>query len=632
MRFRDAGSSILLLLLLWCAVELEQGDALLQVGSDILPESSRLKNITLGMGCPEFLSSFFEANVSETTAYRYFGVVKGSGYGYMALHFSKLWMPPGSSIVLRVVEGVTKPDSFFNLSAAFPSGRLYDDVLTPPLLAKELRIEFYRHSGPSAGDMINDRHCYGFVADWYYYVLVDDQRNVSPNTELTCAKDNTVEAVCLFDNELTKLVYRASRAVARLLIHRNGAQVACTGWLLGSEGHMLTNHHCVNTQAHAVATTVEFGAEASVCTQDCRTWGACPGTVEAISTRLIRANEELDYALLKLETDVDLPKKYGYLRLKAASVSVGNEIYIPQHPRFYGKRVANVNDYHTHTTITANDTLGCGLRGYEYNGDTDSGSSGSPVIDAGDHGVVALHHCGQLCANTGIPSGMIIADLKNNNLLPASSVDSGDKRNVENFPVYVPPPTQAPRIMQSQRIFDGAIQQDPVSRTVTVDHFQFTITQDDEIVVDVLSAEVSDDGEFRDLNGDCQASYMDAVVFLFQKDNPSAIAVVDDDVSGKGTADGSFSSRDPYLQTFLKAGTYVLAVASVPTTDAEAFAGSSLPGDDPELYNCIKPSLSGSYRIQFFSSTTNTMSFDRSPQAVAIPGTCSVPPGAICAF
>ncbi|TMW59237.1 hypothetical protein Poli38472_007382 [Pythium oligandrum] len=612
--------------------------AKLQIQEDATNSQSRLRSLSLGMGCPEFLSSYYESNASDKQPFRSFTITKGSAYGYVAVHFSKLWLPKGASVILRGVEGYDRQDVTFNLTDAFRSGVKYEDVYAPPVLAKEFRIEFYRDQGPAKGKKIDfsDGGCHGFIVDWYHYVLVDSERNITPSREATCAQDNSEEAVCAYEQSSTRTSYLASQAVARLLIQKDvDKQAACTGWLLGSEGHLITNYHCVKNQDEASSTTVEFMADATKCSESCTEWGTCQGTVEAISTKLIQANEELDYALLLLQTDVDLPKKYGFLRLKTTQGHQGQEVYIPQHPMYYGKRISTLDDYGNHITIRDINATGCNSAGYSYNGDTQAGSSGSPVIDAQDHGVVALHHCGQSCANTGIPSVSIISDLKSNNVLPALAIDPGDNMNAEYFPDFHPREAVAAVNLTTWLKFDGAVHISSDGTSVGIDQFEFELREDAEIAIDVMSAEISDDGTYVDLNHDCQATYMDAIIFLFSKDNPKALLIKDDDNDNKGRSDGSVSARDPYLRTFLKNGTYVLAIASMPATSVDAYNGQSLVQDPPEIYSCVKSGKDGSYQIKFLGPEflpPESMSFKRLPQSVTIPGTCDVPAEAICAF
>ncbi|KAJ0389367.1 hypothetical protein ATCC90586_011002 [Pythium insidiosum] len=77
--------------------------------------------------------------------------------------------------------------------------------------------------------------------------------------ESVCGSDESQDAVCL-----PSAMYSPSRSVARLTIRKDsGFNIAfCTGFLLGCEGHLLTNQHCIRNWMDALNTMVEFMAEA----------------------------------------------------------------------------------------------------------------------------------------------------------------------------------------------------------------------------------------------------------------------------------------------------------------------------------------------------------------------------------
>ena len=106
-------------------------------------------------------------------------------------------------------------------------------------------------------------------------------------------------------------VYNQARAVARLLV---GGSFTCTGWLVGCEGHLITNNHCIANTVAAVNTDYEFMAEGEFCTTDCFGSLLCPGTVEATSATLIQTDVALDYSLLRLPTN--LVSSYGFMTLR----------------------------------------------------------------------------------------------------------------------------------------------------------------------------------------------------------------------------------------------------------------------------------------------------------------------------
>jgi hypothetical protein len=111
----------------------------------------------------------------------------------------------------------------------------------------------------------------------------------------------------------------------------------------------------------------------------------------------------LDFALLTIQpSQLDQVKKFGYLDLDPGGAKPGQQIYIPQHSEVNGQPVK--------TIVSADDTAGpqqpsrigqvypddrtvkwLHSQLVQYTADTRPGGSGSPVISADSHKVVALH-------------------------------------------------------------------------------------------------------------------------------------------------------------------------------------------------------------------------------------------------
>jgi hypothetical protein len=276
----------------------------------------------------------------------------------------------------------------------------------------------------------NTKNDHGFVIDKWAHgyekghieaVMAGLEEESEANYEAICTADDKEWAKCYDGTDM----YNTSKAVCRLLIDGN---TACTGWLLGSEGHVMTNEHCIDTQTLANNTDFEFMAEGANCATDCSSWGACPGTVAASAGTLIQVDYDLDYSLILLPTNVS--GTYGYLRLRSTLPTVGERIYVPQHPSHYGKQLAVESDVNgPYATVHSTDQPTChgGPGDIGYYADTEGGSSGAPVIAYDDNLVVAIHHCGT-CPNRGVPVTAIITDLGAN--IPNDAVSGG-----------TPPPT-----------------------------------------------------------------------------------------------------------------------------------------------------------------------------------------------
>jgi hypothetical protein len=208
------------------------------------------------------------------------------------------------------------------------------------------------------------------------------------------------------------VIYDRSRAVARLLIT---GTFACSGWLLGNEGHLMTNQHCIENQSQAWNTNYEFMAEGASCATNCGWWFACPGTIVSTTATMIGFSADYDYALVELP--VNPTQAYGYFVLRETGGVVNERLYMPQHPQGWGKKVAlyssEPNDPGWPKVVTKN-AGGCqGRPGPDmaYRADTQGGTSGSPVLGYSDNKVIALHHCGGSTFNTGVLIEQVIAGL-----------------------------------------------------------------------------------------------------------------------------------------------------------------------------------------------------------------------------
>ncbi|MEN7550492.1 trypsin-like peptidase domain-containing protein [Rapidithrix thailandica] len=308
---------------------------------------------------------------------------------YIALHFTRLELSENDYLIVRNAENTrawkyslqdSKRKSFWSIH----------------VYGEEAIIEIFSK---------NSKGGYGYDID----KIARGYSHGDITQEAICGGDNSRNAICYINTE--PFVYDRSKAVARLLI--NGVS-ACTGWLVGDDGHLMTNEHCIENQSDANNVTVEFMAQGSNCNTNCNSWLGCPGTIEATSATLVRSSVNLDYALLQLPTNVS--STYGFLQLRAGGAVEDERIYIPQHPAAWGKRIAlnsdNINDTGGFARVHTLTAPRCGGSGYDvgYYADTRGGSSGSPVLGYGDHLVIALHHCAY-CPNRGVPIEKIIEDL-----------------------------------------------------------------------------------------------------------------------------------------------------------------------------------------------------------------------------
>lgn len=327
-------------------------------------------------------------------------VIRHPGAAYVAPHFSRLELEDGDFLIVRAPDG-SRSWKYDNTQ---PGAR--DGFWAIHIPGDTAIIELHAMDAAGRRGVLNK---HGYSIDRYARGFTDAELGTTERGEALCGIDDSGWAKCY---EGDAQIYGHAKAVARLLI--NGTS-ACTGWLVGNQGHLLTNNHCISTATDAQNTAYEFMAEGGTCATSCATWGACAGTVIAASGTLVKTDAPLDYTLIQLPTNPT--GTYGFLQMRAQGAVVEERIYIPQHPSAYGKKIAvtstDTRDGSGFAEIYSLNEPGCqagGPNDVGYFADTQGGSSGSPVLGYADHQVVALHHCAS-CANRGVPIQAVINHL-----------------------------------------------------------------------------------------------------------------------------------------------------------------------------------------------------------------------------
>ncbi len=179
---------------------------------------------------------------------------------------------------------------------------------------------------------------------------------------------------------------QAIRSVGRVVVDPpNGRGSLGTGFLI-TERLLMTNHHVLETSRVARHSTVEFDFQ--------RGADGRPLTVQSFSLdpeTFFHAREELDYAIVAVEptNSDDVPiGNYSFLELdpRLGKITLNEPLNIVQHPLGEIKQVVlrenRLLDLPEDPDFVAH-----------YEGDTEPGSSGSPVFND-TWEVVALHHSG----------------------------------------------------------------------------------------------------------------------------------------------------------------------------------------------------------------------------------------------
>lgn len=220
--------------------------------------------------------------------------------------------------------------------------------------------------------------------------------------ESICGGDDKSDAVCFRDTDPG--VYQRSKAVVRLLI--NGSEL-CTGWRIGPNNRVITNHHCFADSQTAYRTEVWFNYQCARCRgyevfRPTKVWGK----------QVLDTDRTLDLTLFTVENFAEVAR-FGHLELAVDRPSPGEEVFIPQHPAGEPGMVAARSDTDRSGACAVDDPAYDGYAAetdVSYYCDTEGGSSGSPVLSRRTGRVIALHHFGG-CPNSGVRADLIHARL-----------------------------------------------------------------------------------------------------------------------------------------------------------------------------------------------------------------------------
>ncbi|GMG15569.1 unnamed protein product [Phytophthora fragariaefolia] len=553
-----------------------------------------VQDINFGVGCGEAVE--YPLYTDESAPQPQFAyTITNSLAQFVSIHFTSFNLPKNDYVQIRAANPNDQETTVLKYHGDDSSGEFYSTALQTTSVVIEL---FTQATDPAVGAQgVNTFVCMGFTVDNYRF-LAQPANNAKSQQEEVCGADESQQAVCY--SSFTD-AYKAAGAVARLLIHKSTGSFFCTGWLIGNEGHLITNNHCISQQSHASNTEFEFNAQGATCSTNCNKGMACGGKVRARSSTLIYADATLDYALVKLP--INLSGEYGFLQLRETGAVLSERIYIPQHPAGWGKHIAlkTDNGWGTVTSLRMN---GCAKEQVAYMLDTQGGSSGSPVIAWSDNAVVALHHCGG-CPNTAINSYKLINDMRSRDILPNDAVYKAATSTPTTAPT-TSPPTQAPTYAPATKTkVDGTIES--TATFTSVDYVNFQLSSDAVVELDILSMEEKSGGGYVDVNDDCNAGYLDSSIVLFSVNTATgamtALAANDNAPDGYGSADGSISSADSYLYLQLTAGNYRLAVSASGLTPKQA-ADKEMPLSS-KIRVCDKVTSNyGSYRLTISTSAT----------------------------
>jgi len=220
--------------------------------------------------------------------------------------------------------------------------------------------------------------------------MLRSQQLAGSSTLSVCGVDERKDAVCFQNSNPAE--YERSRPVARLVLSGG----LCTAWRVGDANHMMTNNHCIASQADAAAYEVWFNYQYTTC------GGTTLSPVTKVAAAdMLKTDATLDYTLFTVK-DAATIASFGNFGLDVRTPLKDETIFIPQHGNGDPKQISLNSDVNSNSLCRIDAAVqngnGSGTdTGYRC--DTMPGSSGSPVLAESSKRVLALHHLG------GCPSG-----------------------------------------------------------------------------------------------------------------------------------------------------------------------------------------------------------------------------------
>ena len=229
-----------------------------------------------------------------------------------------------------------------------------------------------------------------------------------------CTTNSSVDSKCIYESEPN--IYNRARSVLRIT---NRGLPHCTGFLVGDQGHILTNYHCAFDASFSKSLNFEAMAESSDCSLDCKHPLDCEGITLKADFVASSGNFDDDWTLFKLkpkELKIAL-ENYGYLKIRASGPILGERIYIVGHPLGFGKQIVLKNRTGFGTSLDTE----CGTEEIVYALEVQIGNSGAPVIAYSDDSLIGLHRCNDCTriGNSAVNAVNLYKGLEN--LLPSSA-------------------------------------------------------------------------------------------------------------------------------------------------------------------------------------------------------------------
>ena len=294
------------------------------------------------------------------------------GASYIKAHFSNVVLLEGDTLTISSPNGIE--------SYSYTSEDIKDGGIWALSIDGDTAVVTLDNKSGQASAFV-DQYYRGYDDS-----IIKEQEDI---LESLCGSTDYKDAVCYEDSHPNH--YQASKAVAKL----NMGGSICTAWRVGpNDNTMITNQHCIGNQATINRSEVQFNFQRSTCGGRSNTSSV---KIAAEKGYLFSDSAATDITLFTIE-DPEAAAPFGALELEYNSPSIGDEIYIAEHPSGIPKVIA-IEDAESNTGKCKVDSTRFRGTNISYYCDTQGGSSGSPVLSAATHKVVGLHHYGG-CPNS----------------------------------------------------------------------------------------------------------------------------------------------------------------------------------------------------------------------------------------
>ncbi|SDH53554.1 Trypsin-like peptidase domain-containing protein [Actinokineospora alba] len=327
-------------------------------------------------------------------------VISKPGSAYIKVHFASLALADGDRVTVANPAG-TEVHTYSGdptRAEAAATDSLYtkqgDGFWALSITGDTAVVTLHRAGGkPSTSDT-------GLVVDKFTRGFTDEEQAQHDSGILSvCGTDARKDAVCYQQSHPTE--YAKSRSVAKIL--KNGAS-HCTAWRVGSTNRLFTNNHCIASATEMASMEIWFDYACATC------GGNNPKpAVKVTGAQFLKTSASLDYTLFSVNNFASI-ESFGYLLLDVRAPVQNERIYITGHGSGDPNELSVYEDTQGGATCDVDnprsDSINMG-----YYCDTTGGSSGSPVLAASSHKVIALHHLGG-CLNEGTRIELIYPEVK----------------------------------------------------------------------------------------------------------------------------------------------------------------------------------------------------------------------------